>query len=367
MWPELKIVTIGGGSGAKQVLKALRLLTDPPKFPHTKCKLNAIVSMVDDGGSLGRLRMGLEMPAFGGDIRDTIIGLDETCDKLTKMFNYRFEEGDVKGHSLGNLILAGLYKICDGDMKRALEYIEEVFEFDPHKSIIPVTHDDIGLKCRYSDGVVLFSQYEIDNVNIDKEAEITNCSVYPNATANKDAIDAIRDAHLIILCPGDIYSNLISNFCIPGIKEAVNKSDAKKLYIMNLFSKSNQTPGYTAIDFVELVHDYVNLDYVLMNNDYRGIPDQAPGWNQIEDNIEVPFNKTIGFARYSEVSFETMSEGMPSHTYADHEITTNIQIIKDKLWYSEEEFKALESDVVARSIVRHDPEKIAKVIAQLHI
>lgn len=255
---DKKIAVIGGGTGTYTVLSALR---EHPVY------LSAIVSMADDGGSTGVLR-----EEFGtlptGDVRRALVALsNHPEDLLAKLFNYRFSEGGVSGHNFGNLIITALERIC-GDFEKALEEASRILSVE-RGEVIPVTLSKVRLFAKLEDDSIIKGEANIDIPKHDGDLKIENVWLEPKAKANNKAVKAIKDADLIVIGPGDLYTSIIPNFLVRGIPEAVRQSKAKKIYICNLMTKYGETHGFVAKDFVSSLETYIGdgvVDGVVFNN-----------------------------------------------------------------------------------------------------
>ncbi|MCA9385247.1 YvcK family protein [Candidatus Dojkabacteria bacterium] len=323
-----KIVTLGGGTGSLMVLTGLR------KFPDIE--VTTIMAMADDGGSTGRMREEFDMPAFGGDFRDALVGLAENED-LAKVFMHRFENGgDLRGHSVGNIVLLGLFELTKGNIPKALEIAHNLLRV--RGEVHPSTTDSIHLGCEYDDGTILTSQHEIDNTPKMNGKKVTKAFLHPIPTAYPKALEVIAQADKIILGPGDLYSNIVANILVDGIADAINSSKAQKIYVTNLMTKYNQTHDMKSSEFVEIVTNYLGgpLDYVIVNSS--------------------PLPEEINEKYKDEKWFMVEDDTTNNEDYT---------VIRDKLWLEGKEFKRVSSDVVPRSFIRHDPEKIAEIIANI--
>ena len=261
---EKKIVVIGGGTGTYTVLKALR---EHPVY------LSAIISMADDGGSTGVLR-----EEFGilptGDVRRALVALSRhPDDRLAKLFTYRFKEGGVSGHSVGNLIITALERIY-GSFEEALNEASQILAVE-RGEVIPVTLSNVRLFAQLEDGSIIKGETNIDVPKHDGEMRVEKVWLEPKAKINPRAIKAIREAHLIVMGPGDIYTSVIPNLLVRGIPEAIRQTRAKKIYVCNLMTKYGETHGFVAQDFVTILEEYLGeevLDMILLNTGRPSIP-----------------------------------------------------------------------------------------------
>lgn len=247
-----KVVVIGGGTGTFAVLSGLK------KYP---LDLTALVAMADDGGSTGILRdeLGVLPP---GDVRQAIVALSSEDKLMRELMNYRFSEGSFKGHSFGNLLLSALEKIT-GRFDRAVEKVSEILRI--RGQVLPATLDKVRLIAELADGKKIVGEGAIFESPL---AGLSQIYLEPVAKANPKAIQAIKEADVITIGPGDLYSSLVPTLLVKGIPEAIRKSKAKKIYICNLMTKEGHTNGYTVYGFLAKIKEFLggDFDYVLYNN-----------------------------------------------------------------------------------------------------
>ncbi|MCL1594344.1 MAG: uridine diphosphate-N-acetylglucosamine-binding protein YvcK [Actinomycetia bacterium] len=228
------VVAIGGGHGLSKVLQSVLSYAG---------KVDAIVSVADDGGSSGRLAPHLDIPP-PGDIRKCLVALTPDESIWKRLFEYRFEGADVAGHSLGNLILAGLADI-DGSFEQALIRAERLL--GASGSVIPSCRDHLVLRAE-SEGTVLTGQVNIAA----HRGKIDAISVVPEtAAATPRAIMAIEDADQIVIGPGSLMTSTIAAMRVPGITEAINRSRAQLVYVANLTTQDGETIGMDGIDHLD--------------------------------------------------------------------------------------------------------------------
>lgn len=252
-----KIVVIGGGTGVFTALSGLK------KHFHN---LTAVVTMADDGGSAGILReeFGILPP---GDIRRALIALSATDNKtLSDLFSYRFAEGSgLSGHSFGNLMITALERIT-GSFERAVEEAGKILSIDGR--VLPVTFKRVSLSAELEDGRVVRGETNIDIPKHDGRLGIKRVWLEPDASLNPEAKKAIADADAVVIGPGDLYTSLIPNLLVKGMKEALRSTKAKKIYFVNLMTKFGETTGFRASDFVNTLEAYLGegvLDYAVVN------------------------------------------------------------------------------------------------------
>lgn len=248
-----RIVCLGGGTGLSVVLSGLK------KYP---LDLTAIVTMFDNGGSSGRLKkeLGVLPP---GDLRQCLTSLSPEKD-LASFFNYRFQGGALKGHSLGNLMIAAAEQ-ATGNVEDSLEKIAILLKVK--EKIVPSTLDKAEIKTVLNNGKVITGEEEIINYPINRVGLKKIC-LEPEAEANPKAVSAIKKADLLIIGPGKFYTSLIPILLIRGIKEAILKSSAKKIFICNLTTQVRNTDGFCVEDFDRKLEDYLAkgaIDCVIFN------------------------------------------------------------------------------------------------------
>lgn len=250
-----KIVAIGGGTGLSMLLRGIKNITN---------NVTAVVTVGDDGGSSGRLReeMGVLPP---GDIRNCIAALADDEDLITKLFQYRFKAGEgLEGHSFGNLFLTALCAIT-GDLVRAVKESSNVLSI--RGRVLPSTLDDMKLVAEMEDGRIIHGESNIPEAH----GKIKRLFTDPqNCKALDDVISAIKDAELIILGPGSLYTSVIPNLLVSEIAEEIANSNAKKLYVCNIMTQPGETDNYTVTDHVNAILKHAGgrkiIDTVLLND-----------------------------------------------------------------------------------------------------
>lgn len=253
----VKIAVIGGGTGIFSVLTGLK------KYNF---HLSAIVSMADDGGSSGILReeFGILPP---GDIRRSLIALSSHPNEfLAKLFSYRFQEGgSVNGHNFGNLILTALERIT-GSFESAVK--EASVLLGVRGEVIPVTYDKVRLYAELENGKIIKGETNIDIPKHDGSLKISRVWLNPRAQVSSSALKALSEANFILIGPGDLYTSIFPNLVVKGVKAAIQKSGAKKIYICNLMTKFGETHGFFIEDFIDEVNKYLGggaLDTAIVN------------------------------------------------------------------------------------------------------
>jgi uncharacterized cofD-like protein len=260
----LKLVAIGGGTGLSTVLSGLKRLVDRRdgggQWLDT---LAAIVTVSDDGGSSGRLRDELQiLPP--GDIRNCMVALSEDSTLLAQLFRYRFRgEGQLSGHSFGNLFLAALTDVT-GDFVEAVRLSSEVLASKGR--IYPATLNDVRLVAELEDGREVLGETNItaSHVPIRRlRLEPEQCLPLP------EALTALRNADIITIGPGSLYTSILPNLLVARVAQTISESAARKIFICNLMTQPGETDGYTARQHLETVKRYapaIDFDYVVVNN-----------------------------------------------------------------------------------------------------
>ncbi|HHT62646.1 MAG TPA: YvcK family protein [Clostridia bacterium] len=249
------IVAIGGGTGLSTLLRGLKEVTS---------NITAIVTVTDDGGSSGRLRgdLGMLPP---GDIRNCLVALADRESALERLFNYRFSQGgELAGHSLGNLLLAGLTQET-GNLALAVQEVSKILAV--RGQVLPVTLDNVVLAGEMHDGRIVKGETNI----VSDPGRIKRVYLEPaHCTPLQEAIDAILAADAIILGPGSLYTSVIPNLLVPGITEAIRNSKAKTFYICNIMTQPGETDGYTASRHLKAIIKHCGpgvIDKVIVNNE----------------------------------------------------------------------------------------------------
>lgn len=248
-----KIVTIGGGTGMSMLLRGLKQYTG---------NITAIVTVADDGGSSGRLRreMGILPP---GDFRNCIAALADAEPLMTKLFQYRFAEGSgLEGHSFGNLFIVAMSEVT-GNFEEALRESSRVLAV--RGQVLPSTLENIVLCAELADGTRVRGESRIG----DSANPITRVWIEPeSAQAYEGAMQAIKEADLVIIGPGSLYTSVLPNLLVDGIQKALRSTSALRVYVCNVATQPGETASYTVEDHVAAVWAHVGKDlfnYVLAN------------------------------------------------------------------------------------------------------
>ena len=321
-----KIVFIGGtgsaliGSAAKDV---------------KNWEVTLLVSLVDDGGSGGRLRNTLQIPPMG-DIKKALIALSQKNENFLKAFDSRFEAGELKGHTMGNIFLAGLFL----EYKSINQMMETAGELLAIKGqVLTTTLENLDMSTLFENGTVLEGENTLDENRDDSLGRPQKYSLKQDKPANPLAVQAIVDADLIVFGPGDLGANTIVPLLTSGIQKALNETPAKLVYIANLMTKNGETDKMNVNDCVNLIEEHLTrpVDYVLLND--AELPTAALTHYQKAKEFPMPFVK---------VDLEKDGRQVISADLLDKTI--------------HEKSKA---DVLRRSLLRHHGEKVVSVLKKL--
>jgi len=313
---DLNIVAIGGGTGLSTLLSGLK------KFVGNEvASLSAIVAVSDDGGSSGRLRNEFQvLPP--GDIRNCIVALSEDSLLISKLFQHRFRgNGELGGHSFGNLFLIALTEIT-GDFAKAIKLSSEILASKGH--IYPATLSDVRLTAELEDGSIAEGETNISKVG----TKIKRLKLKPdNCSALPEALEAIGNADIITIGPGSLYTSLLPPLLINQIADSIVRSKAIKVFVANLMTQPGETDGYSIKKHVQVIYNHIDglhFDYVIVNNE------------------PISEAQAENYAKEGAVQIGLYENDL-------EEFLTNTTIVKADLLDEGEK-------------VRHDPHKLAKLI-----
>lgn len=326
-----KIVVVGGGTGTHNVLTGL-------KHYQGIVDLTAIVAMTDSGGSTGRLR-----DEFGylpvGDVRMALAALakdeDDHESLIRKLFLHRFAtRGDIAGHNFGNLFLVALTDIL-GSEEAAIEAASRVLHVSGR--VIPVTHTKTQLVAEYVGGTRIIGEHAIDEPETGVATKpITTLSVEPRAVINPRAVEVLKEADLIVLGPGDLYTSVLANCVVNGFREALSECYAKIVYVSNLMTKVGQTSGMGVAEHIAEIKRYIGrLPHAVVVND-APLPEDLR--KRYAEEYEYP------------VENNCVESDVVIHA---HDLLAREEIIRS------------DGDILKRSLIRHDSHKLAKVLMRI--
>jgi uncharacterized cofD-like protein len=284
---DLRVVAIGGGTGLSTLLRGLKRYvvtpdrrrgirlerasdlerTPAPSCPAPRCiirELSAVVTVTDDGGSSGRLREDFKMLP-PGDIRNCMVALSEDEHLLSKLFQFRFEHGELEGHSFGNLFVAALSHIT-GDFAQAVQMSSQILA--TRGKIFPSTNTNVTLTAEMDDGSLVRGE---TNITASRHSIVELRLEPETADPLPETLEAIANADLITLGPGSLYTSLITNLLVRGIPEALAASRATKVFVCNLMTQANESLGLSASQHIEKILQHAGgvtspiFDYALIN------------------------------------------------------------------------------------------------------
>jgi uncharacterized cofD-like protein len=323
------VVTIGGGTGHFSLLRAVKQL------PVHVC---AVVSVADDGGSSGVLRdeLGVLPP---GDVRLCLAALSDATPTLRNLFGYRFSEGGLSGHVFGSLFLSALEKLT-GSFGSAVEEAEKILAIKGE--VIPVTEGDMRLLIELMSGTVLQGEHVLDTSAHVRDVGVRRISLAHPVAAYEKAVQRILSAHTIVLAPGDLFGSLLPNMLVPEIAHALRDTSAHVVYIANVTNKKGQTSGWNAHDYVKVINEYIGADRV----------------ETVVVNTAQP--EATLLERYRE------QEGEGALVLAGGERQGAYNVVEADL-LAEMAPLQQNGDVLAhtRSFIRHDTDKLARVLEEL--
>ncbi|WP_186580908.1 gluconeogenesis factor YvcK family protein [Aquibacillus kalidii] len=308
------VVVIGGGTGMPVLLRGLR------DFP---IDLSAIVTVADDGGSSGRLRSEMAMPA-PGDIRNVIAALSDVEPMLMNLFQHRFKQGNgLSGHSMGNLLLAAMTSVT-GDFYNGIKEISRVLNVKG--KIYPIANQNMFLHAEMADGEIISGESNIPLAN----KKIKRVFLKPEPVLPlPEAISAIENADLVVIAPGSLYTSTLPNLILPQIGDALRHAKGKVVYVCNVMTQEGETTGYSAADHVQAITNHVGegcIHSIIVHN----------------KPIHGPVRKLYAEENAEPVIYDT-----------DRLIDMGLEII--------------EADIIdhSKQMLRHDTDKIAKLLFSL--
>jgi len=247
-----RIVALGGGTGLSTLLRGLKAYAT---------HLTAVVTVTDDGGSSGRLRreLGILPP---GDINDCLVALAEAEPLMTRLFQYRFDRGELAGHSFGNLFIASMVGV-GGDLVSAVRLASRVLAI--RGQVLPATVDDVVLCAEFLDGTVVEGESAIPKAR----KAIRRVFLKPSeARPVPEVLEAIAHADLILLGPGSLFTSVLPNLLVRGIADALRRATAPVVYVTNVMTQPGETDGYRASDHVRALIEHAGpglVDIALVN------------------------------------------------------------------------------------------------------
>ena len=252
------VVAIGGGTGLSTLLRGLK---------HWTSNITAVVTVMDSGGSSGRLREELNMLP-PGDIRNCLVSLAEDESQMGSLFGHRFREGSIKGHSLGNLVLAGLHEMT-GSFDQSIAELSGLLNI--RGRVLPATLENVHLVAHLADGTRLEGEEHIGECT--QRIEHLELS-QPHVDPYPEVLQAIRSADVVLLGPGSLYTSIMPNLLVDRVADEIAGSRAVKIYIANLMTQPGETEGFSLRDHLSALGaslDLSTIGYAVVND--QPIPD----------------------------------------------------------------------------------------------
>jgi uncharacterized cofD-like protein len=306
-----KVVIIGGGTGLSVLLRGLK------QYP---VDITAIVTVADDGGSSGRLRDELNIPP-PGDIRNVLAALSDVEPLIEELFQHRFNKGNnLTGHSLGNLILAAMTNIT-GDFVHAIKEMSTVLKV--RGKVLPAANTSVILNAEMEDGTIVSGESKIPfSGKKIKRVFLSPKEIEPLP----ETLDVIREADMIIIGPGSLYTSILPNLLVPKIGEEVCNAKAKKVYICNVMTQAGETLNFSASDHVKALYDHMKCTFmntILVNEE------------EIPDHIKSLYEEELA---------------KPVHFDIEALRSLGLEVMTDKIVSYE------------NNVIRHDTNKVAKLL-----
>lgn len=325
-----RIVTLGGGTGHFTLLSGLK---------HHPFKISAVVSMADDGGSTGMLRdeLGVLPP---GDVRQCLVALSSSSQKLRELMTYRFEDGSLKGHNFGNLFLSALEKVS-GSFSKGVDEAMKILNVEGE--VIPITEQAVTLQVELQNRQILLGENAINHSSL-QEIGIKRIFYDEHVAAHPRVMERIQSADIIIIGPGNHYCSILPTLIIPDVSQAVRNSKAKVVYVVNLTNKCHHTEKFDVDDYVRSIESHIGKDRINCVIFNTGHPQKELLARYIEqegENLLVKFNEGSN----------------PNRKYK--------LIAKSFLGQKESVHNNADSLAKIRSFIRHDSKKLAEEISKL--
>ena len=244
------VVVLGGGTGMSHLLSGLKL------FPVS---VTAIISVADNGRSTGVLKRELDIPAVG-DVGKVMLTMANENVDLVNLMSYRFKIPSLENHPIRNILLAALIE-QKGNLTDAIDFMCKLLNIKGR--ILPVTEEKVELVGFMDDGSKIIGEENITK----SDKKILDLGYDRDFNVNKEVIKSIKNADLIIISPGSLYTSIMPHLIIPEISDAINNSKAKKMYVSNIFTQPGETDDFKVGDHIKVLEKYINhIDVVIANN-----------------------------------------------------------------------------------------------------
>ena len=405
MVDALKLVCIGGGTGLSSLLSGIKQHTTNRR-PGAEIididNLAAIVSVSDDGGSSGRLVEEFDVIP-PGDIRQLLVALSNDDGLLAKLFGYRFSsDGDLGGHTVGNLLLIALTELNDGSFPKAIQEASKLLS--TRGRIIPVSLDGTTLCAELVGGDIVCGESNIPERSNREPIQRVFLKPRENGkqhhdgpyecAAHTEAVETIANADAIIIGPGSLYTSIMPNLVIKKIAKTIQFSDAMKIYVCNVMSQPGETDGYSVTDHVEAIFAHapeISLDYVIVNNQpapeniierYR----QKEMWAKVAQT-KMLLEEVLSMLETKQVEDFAEGKTVDSVLYQAEHISqltneikqmagpTNVQIFYNPARDNLNDMRVVEAELIRevklidsgepQPVIRHHPEKLAQTLVKV--
>ncbi|MDR0957483.1 MAG: YvcK family protein [Candidatus Nomurabacteria bacterium] len=329
----VNVVVIGGGTGSFTIMSGLK------KYVRD---ITALVSMADDGGSTGQLRDELGVLPTG-DVRQCLVALSESP-KVRDLFNYRFESGSMTGHAFGNLFLAALEKMT-GSFAEAVDLAGEVLRIDGR--VVPTTLDSVELVVQDGDKTIIgesnMSEYRF-SADTKPQISVRKKNGDGNVQVNPVAIQAIEEADLVVIAPGNLYRSIAPALTVSGMGEALQKTSARKIYVANLVNKPGQTDDFAVHDLAGEIERVAGGEFL----------------NYVVYNVHQPSKKMLEkYAAEGELPVEIDAAALKSAHYK----AKGAELLAGEIWHNPNAKDPIASQ---RTLIRHDPDAVARAIMKIY-
>lgn len=275
----IQIVTLGGGTGHSQVLRALKGLPD--------VAITGVCPSTDSGGSTGILQREYDGAGYTGDLTKCVVALSSD-EVLARALSYRYASGSLHTHSVKNLLFHALLKVSV--LTEALETLWRVCGLGAHR-VLPVTSDKTELCATLKIGSTVSGEANIDDLAKNplwnpEVHSISHIYLKPEVPALSLVTEAVLGADYIVVCPGDLYSSVIPTLLPVGMREAIGASRAKIIVVLNIMTKQGETDNYTAADFIEKIESYLGRPAAHIVANSAPIPEEVLLQYSLERKVE---------------------------------------------------------------------------------
>ena len=399
MVDALKLVCIGGGTGLSSLLSGIKQHTSN-RLPGSEIidmdNLAAIVSVSDDGGSSGRLVEEFDVIP-PGDIRQLLVALSNDHGLLARLFGYRFSsDGDLGGHTVGNLLLIALTELNNGSFPKAIQEASKLLS--TRGRIIPVSLDGTILCAELTGGDIVCGESNIPERSNREPIQRVFLKPRENGkqhhdepyecAAHTEAVEAIANADAIIMGPGSLYTSIMPNLVIKEIADTIHSSQAMKIYICNVMSQPGETDGYSVTNHVEAILAHaprISLDYVIVNNQPapEKIIERYSQKGLLNRLAQIKLNAEKGLSMLEQEQEEIidfvldLTEDISQLSNEAKQLAgpANVQIFYDRRRDNLGDTRIVEAELIrevelidsgeSQPVIRHHPEKLARTLVKV--